>query len=553
MEDEKENSCPRMYGHLCKFHWRGIVLIVTPFLLLPIIIPGYERPLRCLYVFSLMSIYWLTTAVPLQVTGLLPFVLLPFLGLMDSTPTCKQYFTVPLAIFIGGAIVGLSIESSNLGKRVALGLLTVLGVSPKRIIITLILTTGFFSMWMQNTITTAMMLPLVKAVLDEFEAGGLKIKEDKKPEQDEENRESSHIATGYYLAVCYSATIGGCASLIGTSTNIATKGQYENLFVNTTDIIDFPKALAYNIPWVLVALVLLYFTLLMTHFGLFRPKSVTGAALSSFTKSSNEVTTAVKQKFEDMGPMSIHEIQVAIISILMIFLLTFQSPGIITGWADPMNKKGFIKGATPMIAVVVMLFYFPARYTFFKFCCGKGPFPSSAEKPLLSWKYVNNNFPWGIVFVLGSGFALSKSFIESGLSLWLADKVSTFNGLPLPVLQLFSLLVSAFLTTFTLNTGVCNIVVPIIAEIARNAQTHPLNLIYPAGLGCCVAFLLPISTPPNALVAEQANISWKKMFVGGLIPTFTTIILIYLNSLSWHFIVFPATKDYPAWADLQKK
>lgn len=110
--------------------------------------------------------------------------------------------------------------------------------------------------------------------------------------------------------------------------------------MNTTDIIDFPKALAYNVPWVLVALVLLYFTLLMTHFGLFRPKSETGAALSSFTKSSNDIATAVKQKFEDMGPMSIHEIQVAIVTALMIFLLTFQSPGIITGWADHMSKEG---------------------------------------------------------------------------------------------------------------------------------------------------------------------------------------------------------------------
>uniref|UniRef100_A0A0A1X649 Protein I'm not dead yet n=1 Tax=Zeugodacus cucurbitae TaxID=28588 RepID=A0A0A1X649_ZEUCU len=553
MEDEKPNTCPRMYGHLCKFHWRGIVLLVTPFLLLPIIIPSYERDMRCLYIYLLMSIYWLTTAIPLQVTGLLPFVLLPFMGILDSTPACKQYFTVPLAIFIGGVMVGLSIESSNLGKRIALGLLTTLGVSPRRIILAIILTTGFMSMWLQNTATTAVMLPLVKAVLEEFEAGGLRIKEDKKPDQDEEKREATHVAAGYYLAVCYSATIGGCATLIGTSTNIATKGLYENLFVNATEIIDFPKALAYNVPWVLVALLFLYLALLITHFGLLRPKSETGAALSGFTKGSKEIGAAVKQKFEDMGSMNIHEIQVAIVTLLMIFLLTFQSPGIITGWADEMNKPGFIKGATPMMAMVMLIFYIPARYTFFKFCCGKGPFPYSAEKSLLSWKYVNNYFPWGIIFVLGGGFALSKSFIASGLSLWLADKVSMFNGLPLPILQLFSILISAFLTTFTMNTGVCNIVVPIIAEIARNAKIHPLNLIYPAGLGCCVAFLLPISTPPNALVAEQANISWKKMFVAGLIPTFTTLILIYVNSVTWHFIVFPATKDYPDWGDLKKK
>lgn len=113
-----------------------------------------------------------------------------------------------------------------------------------------------------------------------------------------------------------------------------------SLFVNATETIDFPKALAYNIPWVLVDLILLYFTLLMTHFGLFRSKSETGVALSSFTKSSNEIASGVKQKFEAMGSISIHEIQVGIITLLMIFLLTFQSPGIIPGWADNLNKAG---------------------------------------------------------------------------------------------------------------------------------------------------------------------------------------------------------------------
>ncbi|XP_012159167.2 protein I'm not dead yet [Ceratitis capitata] len=554
MEEGKgDTSCPRMYGNLFKYHWRGIIMFLAPVMLLPLMVPNYEKPLRCLYVFLLLSIYWLTGVVPLYATGILPIVLMPFMGILDSDEICKQYFTVPLAMYIGGVMVGLSSKSSNLAGQIALGLLSFIGVSPRRVVLALILTTGFISMWMQNTITTAIMLPIAKAILEEFEVNGLRTREDKKPNQEEEDRGATHLATGYYLAIAYAATIGGCATLLGSATNFATKGMYENLFPNTTDYIHFPKAMAYNIPWVIVALFLLYFSLSITHFGLFRPKGETAAALSGFAKSSKDVAEVVKVKLENIGGMNIHKTQVLILCVVLVMALTFRSPEFMQGWGDALNKYNFILGATPVIAIVLLLFYLPANYNYLKYCGGKGPFPNNPTPPLLSWKYVNNNFPWGIIFIMGSGFGITKAYMDTGLSHWLSGKLSYLEGIPVPVLQLFAIFIGVFFTMFTMNVAAANVAIPIVAEMARNAKTHPINLIYPAGLACSISFLFPISTPPNALVAKEAKIGTNKMFLAGLMPTFVTMALIFVNSVSVHYLLYPDAKEFPDWATLPEK
>ncbi|XP_036327604.1 protein I'm not dead yet-like [Rhagoletis pomonella] len=314
-------------------------MFLVPIVFLPIMVPAYQPHNRTIYVFVVMAVFWLAEVTPLQVTGLLPIAVMPFLGILDTDDVCKSFLTSSLAIFIGSTIVALAGEYSNLHTRLALGLLTTIGCSPKRVLFSFIITTGFLSMWMQNTIVVALMLPIVKAVLNEFEVGGLKIREENKPDQEEEDREASPIAIGYYLGVCYAASIGGCGTLIGSGTHLAGKGMYQILYPNATDHITFPRFMVYNLPWVLVALILLYPILLITNLGLFSPKGETGVALFNFGINSKDVAASVRQKFENIGTINLQEIQILILYLLMIFLLIFQSPDIMPGWADLIQEK----------------------------------------------------------------------------------------------------------------------------------------------------------------------------------------------------------------------
>ncbi|XP_053954701.1 protein I'm not dead yet-like [Anastrepha ludens] len=528
MEEGKEDtSCPRMYGRLLKYHWRGLLIFLIPLVFLPIMIPAYEPHNRGLYIFCVMAAYWMGGLLPPHVTGLIPVCVMPFIGVLDSDDICKCYMVGPLAIFLGAAMLGLAFQYSNLNTRIAITLITKIGCSPKRALFGLIMASGLTSMFLFNVAVATFMLPIAQSLLEEFEAGGLKIKEDKKPGQEEEDREPSSLATGCYLAVCYAATIGGCGTLIGSPTNIGFRSVYEILYKNNTGQVIFQRFTAYNCPWVLVALFLLYLTLLITHFGLCRPKNETSTALSNFAKSSNEVAASVKQKFADLGSLSIHEIQIIILLLILLSIL-LSWPYIV--------RTDFITAPTAFIPIVAMLYILPAHYRAFKFCGGRGPFTDRSTGSVLSWKYANTNLPWGIVFVIGSGNGLAKTFLGTGLSPWIADKLTMFSTLPLPILQFIAILFGAFITTFCANVAAINIVIPLISELAIAAELHPIKLLFPAALGCSVSFLFPFSTPTNALVATHAKISTKKMALGGIIPTLTAISLIYATVICYNIL-----------------
>lgn len=203
----------------------------------------------------------------------------------------------------------------------------------------------------------------------------------------------------------------------------------------------------------------------------------------------------------------------------------------------------------PTIIVVIMCFVLPANYAFLRYCSRRGgPVPTGPTPSLIPWKFIQTRVPWGLVFLLGGGFALAQGSKESGMATMIGKALIGLKVLPHTVLLLVVILVAVFLTAFSSNVAIANILVPVLAEMALAIEIHPLYLILPAGLACSMAFHLPVSTPPNALVAGYANIRTKDMAIAGIGPTIITIIVLFVFCQTWGLVVYPELNSFPAWA-----
>ncbi|XP_041633521.1 protein I'm not dead yet 2 isoform X2 [Drosophila kikkawai] len=500
MADDTKIGGGQAMKRCCGFHWRGKATILIPLLLLPLLIFAYlnnNPAYKCMYLVIIMAFYWITEVIPLYVTAMLPVVFLPLFGILPSETVCRFYFSDTVVMFLGGLLIALAIEYSRLNQRIALVAILIVGCSPRRLHFGLVMVTCFISLWISNSATTAMMCPIVKAVLLEMETQNVfaiyKTQEEE-PMEEGSVPHPSTIAMSFYLGIAYASSIGGCGTLIGTGTNLTFKGLYDSRFPNSVETLDFPIFMAYCMPFVVIALILLtYFSLQITHMGLFRPKSKVGAEIKKGAEGKEVVKNVIKESKAALGPMTCHEIQVAVVFILMVILLFTRKPGFVKGWADFLNAQKIMSGP-PVFFAVILLFALPTQYTFFKYCCGKAPFPGQTLDACLSWVYCLKNTPFGLCFLLGGGFALAEG------SQALAIKV------------------------------------------------HPLSLTFPASLACSLAFHLPVSTPPNAIIAGFSGLKTKYMAIAGILPTFWAFCCLLFTGTIWTKIIYPGTKEFPEWA-----
>uniref|UniRef100_A0A1B0G8J3 Protein I'm not dead yet n=1 Tax=Glossina morsitans morsitans TaxID=37546 RepID=A0A1B0G8J3_GLOMM len=541
--DPKEDEHPKP-GFLCKQfwknHWQGVFSVVIPVVCLPIMLLIEGAEFRCLYLITICCLLWITECIPLYVTSLMPIFAIPMLGLMDSDKTCIQYFKDTLIMFAGGLIIALSVEYCNLHKRLALKTILVVGCSPRRLFLGVIMITTFISMWISNSATTAMMCPIIKAILEELEANNvldIYMDESKEPAVDGK-KHPTRAALAFYIGAAYSSTIGGCGTLIGTGTNMVFKGIYEGRFPNAKDKIDFPRFMMWSIPMVIVQAGLMFFFFNITHLGLFRPKSAVGQQVNAGAKVAPAVRAIVADKYVELGPMSAHEWQVAFWFTVMVAALFCRSPGVFTGWADLLNRVK-IKTSPCVMFPVLALFTMPAFWTCFKHFKKKGPYPSEPIKSLLSWEFTHKNVPWGLVFLLGGGFALSTAAQDSGMSKMMGQALAFLTTWPRVGIQFMACVVAVFMTNFSANVPICNILIPVLNEVALVVKVHPIFLLFPAGIACSYAFHLPVGTPPNAIVSGYANIRIKYMAEAGILPTIFCIITVVLNSNTIHRLVYP--------------
>ncbi|KAH8420719.1 hypothetical protein KR222_003119, partial [Zaprionus bogoriensis] len=584
----------------CSYHWRGKLTIIIPLITLPILIYGLvkkEPAYKCMYLVLNMAIFWITECIPLYITSLFPVVFLPLFGILNSDAVCRLFLTDTLIMFLGGLVVALAVEYSNLNTRIALGTILLVGCSIRRLHFGIIMVTVLISMWLSNSATTAMMCPIVKAVLNEMNSQSVfevYMSQEEEPVEEGDSPHPSKISMAFYFGIAYSSTIGGCGTLIGTGTNLTFKGLYETRFPHSKEKVDFPIFMAYAMPLVTMAnAILVFITLQITHMGLLRPKSKVGQEIARGSVKKDVVKRVVSERYDELGPWTCHEIQVLIVFLVMIALLLTHKPGFMKGWADIINAKN-IGSSTPVMLSVFILFALPTQYTFFKYCCGSAPFTGRTMDACLSWVYVHRQMPWGLCFLLGmfrlafnvcmygilqngvfirvgGGFSLAEGSRASGMAKLLGDSMSFVSGLHEYLVVAIALAFSFFCTTFASNVAICNILIPVYCELvsyiyisiymnitiiyyelsvfqALAIKMHPLLLTLPSMLAISMSYFLPVSTPPNAIVCAYANIKTKYLALAGIMPTVWGFLMLWVNALTWGMVVFPATREFPDWA-----
>ncbi|NXN44176.1 S13A2 protein, partial [Rhinoptilus africanus] len=558
---------------------------------------------QCGYVIIMMALFWCTEALPLAVTALLPVLLFPLMNIMDSTTVCREYLKDTNMLFIGGLLMAIAIESWHLHKRVALRVLLITGVRPALLLMGFMIVTAFLSMWISNTATTAMMVPIGQAVLEQLHksemesstAGQASEKINKAFELQEEPTKSEiskemeekegipfsptpptlcHVLTveedgkrneklleekhkdfskGMSLCICYSASIGGIATLTGTTPNLVLQGQVDELFPDNGNIINFASWFSFAFPTMIVLLVLTWIWLQILYLGFNFQKNFGCAGDASAKAKEQQAYNIIKEESKKLGSMKFAEIAVLILFILMVLLWFTRDPGFIPGWATVLfnkNDTSYVTDATVAIFISVLLFIIPSDISSSDRDKEQTGSKSKIRAPpaLLDWKVVHQKMPWNIVLLLGGGFALAKGSEESGLSAWLGTKLTPLQQIPHPAIALLLCLLIATFTECTSNVATTTLFLPILASMAEAICLNPLYVMLPCTLSASLAFMLPVATPPNAIVFSYGQLKVIDMAKAGFILNILGVLTITLAINTWASSLFQL-QTFPSWAN----
>nr|XP_014424068.1 solute carrier family 13 member 5 isoform X3 [Pelodiscus sinensis] len=500
-----------------------------------------------------MAVYWCTEVIPLAVTSLLPAILFPMFGILESKKVCMQYLKDTNMLFVGGLIVAVAVEHWNLHRRIALRVLLIVGVKPPLLMLGFMGVTAFLSMWISNTATTAMMVPIVQAVLDQMNSteqdltimdqpmglvnsvieleeknamsltdvqvlGNGHIRDEPKAPGDREL--NKRISKGMTLCVCYAASIGGTATLTGTGPNLVLKGQMNQLFPENGDILNFASWFGFAFPNMILMLTLSWFWLQFSFMGFnFRKTWGCGMERSDKEKSALRV---LKEEHQKLGSISFAEFSVLMLFLLLILLWFSRDPGFVPGWATFLFNKDeeYVTDATVALFVALLLFIVPATKPKFN-CYRQNSFnPEQNEEvtqepffpaPLLDWKVVQRKMPWNIVLLLGGGFALASGSDASGLSKWLGNQMTPLHAVPPWAIAVILSLVIAVFTECTSNVATATLFLPVFASLSQSIEVNPLYIMIPCTLSASFAFMLPVATPPNAIVFSYGHLRVSDM------------------------------------------
>ncbi|CAL1535204.1 unnamed protein product [Lymnaea stagnalis] len=560
--------------------WRTVmILFLTPVALSPIIIVLGSSEAKCAYVVILMAVYWITESLPVGVTALIPVFLFPFFEILSSNEVAAQYMNDVNMLFIGGLVMAIAIEYWELHRRIALKIMMMVGSEPRWLMLGMMLATWFLSMWISNTATTAMMVPIAEAIVVQINGTSKKIKKVSeapgetvlelqvksqhkkskydvtteadmekstaaeavsKPTEvpsdvsDEDDPKFKRLCKGMSLCICYAANSGGIASLTGTGPNLALKAHADLIYSrhNVANPVTFGSWMAFGLPLSVVILLVCWGWLQIAFLR------CSGACSCCSRKKpdadrSVRIKQVIKDEYDKLGPLVCGQVMILFLFLVLVVLWITRDLGGTTGWGSQFEIE--VKDGAAAILIAVLLFAVPSTLP----CLKSYKDPAHPQKwerdkfkavdkqlirfgpleirPLLNWKVVHEKMPWHLFLLLGGGYALSKGCEKSGLSAWIGHELAFFSGWNKWGILFIICYITAAATEVTSNTAIATLLMPIMSQLALTTGVHPLYYMFPTALACSFAFMLPVATPPNAIVFAYGRVRIVDMATTGLV------------------------------------
>ncbi|MBX3443560.1 MAG: anion permease [Planctomyces sp.] len=472
----------------------------------------------------LMAVYWATQPIPIAVTSLIPIALYPLLGIAGARQVCAAYGESNVFLYLGGFVIALGLERWDLHRRIALNIVSAIGTSTKRLVYGFAFATAALSMWISNTATTLLMLPIALSLVQmlEEELPGLA----GSARGEALSGSLSRFTVALLLAVAFGATCGGLATFVGTPTNTSFRGFWERMVEAGAEPISAGEWMLAFIP---LSAAMLTGVCVMTTWRL-RP-------LPGLDRLGREFC---RSRLAELGPMSSGARWMLAVFLAAATLWMTREPIALSrgweipGWRAPLTE--FIARRTSIppasfpavddstVAILLVLAMFVLQ----------GRRPGDAEpRPLMDWATVQERLPWGVLLLFGGGFAMADAFRTTGLADWLGGRMSSLSeGTPLWAMTAAVCSLVTLLSEFTSNVATVNTALPMLAPLADGADVDPRLLLIPAAISASFGFMLPVATPPNAIVYGTGRVPVRQMMLYGFALDVLGVVLIVLFSMT---------------------
>ncbi|MFB9861524.1 SLC13 family permease [Salinicoccus siamensis] len=435
-----------------------------------------------------IATWWITEAIPIPATSLMPLFLFPMGGVMDSGAVTSAYGNDIIFLFLGGFLIALAMERWNLHTRIALTIINAIGTRTSMILLGFMIATAALSMFVSNTAAVMIMIPIGMAIINEAQSLSSSALED----------DLMRFEKSLVLGIGYAGTIGGLGTLIGTPPLIIMAGQLKEIFGYD---MSFAQWMMFGVPIVIIFLALAW---AFMNFFAFRHN------MTELPGGRKIITDELNK----LGKISREEMLVLIVFLFAAFM--WITRGFI--WSKIEFTSMLTDGAIAMLASVI-LFLLPT---------------AKKSKRILDWS-VSRELPWGVLLLFGGGLALAAAIVETGVDQWLGEMLEGVEGIHIILVLVVVSVTILFLTEITSNTATATMILPVLAGLSIALEVHPLTLMVPAAMAANCAFMLPVGTPPNAIVFGTNKISIQEMAKTGFALNIIGVILI----VAFVYVVMP--------------
>ncbi|XP_044133407.1 solute carrier family 13 member 4 [Bufo gargarizans] len=573
---------------------KNLVLIISiPLLLLPLPLLHPSSESSCAYVLIVTAVYWVSEAVPLGAAALVPAFLFPLFGVLKSSEVAAEYFKNTTLLLMGVICLAASVEKWNLHRRIALRMVMLSGAKPGMLLMCFMCCTALLSMWLSNTSSTAMVMPIADAVLQQLTSADeehegmqnlngvhmianpmrivkpptngqslpqtqilvLPSTESKDPKEQGKYR-SKHdhmVCKCLSLSISYAATIGGLTTIIGTSTSLIFLEHFKNRYPEA-EVVNFGTWFVFSLP---ITVIVLFLTWVWLHWLFLGCNFRETCSLSKKKKTRQEEVSErrIQEEYEKLGKMSYPEKVTVVFFILMTLLWFTREPGFVPGWESLFEKKGFRTDATVSVFLGFLLFLIPSKRPQFT-CSGKEESGQNEKKeedgpylggPMLTWQEFQKHMPWEIVVLVGGGYALAAGCKTSGLSTWIGRQMECLSSLPSWAVSLLACILVSAVTEFVSNPATITIFLPILCSLSEALRINPLYTLIPVAMCISFAVMLPVGNPPNAIVYNYGHCQIKDMVKAGLGVNIIGVGIIMVAINTWGISLFQLN-TFPDWA-----